>query len=74
MNKAKPKKLHANRSGFLRWVLHSNGTLPLEELQAACPKLTSEIFAATVTNADGEANLDEVHAAQSAGLPAPACR
>ncbi|AHD01709.1 calcium-binding protein [Leisingera methylohalidivorans] len=49
-----------------------NGTYSLEELQAAFPDLTAEIFATIDANADGEADLTEVKAAADAGLLAAA--
>lgn len=45
-----------------------NGTYSLEELQAAFPDLTEETFATIDANADGEADLAEVKAAEEAGL------
>ncbi|CUI00472.1 EF-hand domain-containing protein [Leisingera aquaemixtae] len=45
-----------------------NGTYSLEELQAAYPDLTAETFATIDSNADGEADLAEVQAAEEAGL------
>ncbi|MEW2912761.1 EF-hand domain-containing protein [Leisingera sp. JC11] len=49
-----------------------NGTYSLEELQAAFPDLTEETFATIDANADGEADLAEVKAAEEAGLLAAA--
>ncbi|MBY6058075.1 EF-hand domain-containing protein [Leisingera daeponensis] len=49
-----------------------NGTYSLEELQAAFPDLTEETFATIDANADGEADLAEVKAAEEAGLLATA--
>ncbi|WP_264212620.1 EF-hand domain-containing protein [Leisingera thetidis] len=49
-----------------------NGTYSLEELQAAFPDLTAETFATIDANADGEADLAEVQAAEEAGLLAAA--
>ena len=45
-----------------------NGTFSFVELQVAYPDLTEETFAAIDTNADGEADMDEVTAAEEAGL------
>lgn len=45
-----------------------NGTFSFSELQAAYPDLTEEGFTAIDTNADGEADMDEVTAAEEAGL------
>ncbi|OED50648.1 calcium-binding protein [Rhodobacteraceae bacterium (ex Bugula neritina AB1)] len=45
-----------------------NGTYSLAELQAAFPDLTEETFATIDVNADGEADLAEVTAAEEAGL------
>ena len=45
-----------------------NGTYSIEELQAAFPELTAEAFAQIDVNADGEADMTEVEAAQAAGL------
>ncbi|MBY6140858.1 EF-hand domain-containing protein [Leisingera daeponensis] len=49
-----------------------NGTYSLEELQAAFPDLTEETFATIDANADGEADLAEVKAAEEADLLATA--
>ena len=45
-----------------------NGSYSMDELQAAFPELTAEIFAQIDANADGEADMAEVEAAQAAGL------
>jgi len=45
-----------------------NGTYSLEELQAAYPDMTAEVFAQIDANADGEADMAELEAAQGAGL------
>lgn len=48
-----------------------NGTYSLEELQAAFPDLTQEVFTAADTDADGALSADELKAAQDAGnIPA----
>ncbi|MCB4457458.1 EF-hand domain-containing protein [Leisingera sp. McT4-56] len=49
-----------------------NGTYSLEELQAVFPDLTEETFATIDADADGEADLTEVKAAEEAGLLAAA--
>ena len=45
-----------------------NGTYSMEELQAAFPELSAEAFAQIDANADGEADMAELEAAQKAGL------
>ena len=48
-----------------------NGTYSLEELTAAFPALTAEVFKAADTTADGQLSADELAAAQKAGtIPA----
>lgn len=55
--------------GFAAEVdVNGNGTLSLEELQVAYPDLTAETFGQIDVNADGEADVAEVTAAQEAGL------
>ncbi|WP_297339134.1 EF-hand domain-containing protein [Pseudophaeobacter sp.] len=44
-----------------------NGTFSLAELQTAYPDLTAKDFVEIDTNADGNADLAEVQAAQEAG-------
>lgn len=45
-----------------------NGTYSMEELQAAFPELSAEAFSQIDVNADGEADMAELEAAQQAGL------
>lgn len=45
-----------------------NGTWSMEELKAAHPTLTEEVFAAMDTNADGQVDLAEYEAAMGAKL------
>jgi opacity protein-like surface antigen len=45
-----------------------NGTFSLAELQTAYPDLTAKDFVEIDTNADGNADLAEVQAAQEAGI------
>ncbi|ABF63714.1 Calcium-binding EF-hand [Ruegeria sp. TM1040] len=45
-----------------------NGTLSFEELRLAYPALTEEVFAQVDLDASGGADLEEVIAAQEAGL------
>ena len=48
-----------------------NGTYSFDELKAAVPDLTEEVFKAADTNADGQLSADELKAAQDAGkIPA----
>ena len=48
-----------------------NGTYSFDELKAAFPDLTAEVFKAADTNADGQLSADELAAAQKAGkIPA----
>lgn len=42
--------------------------LTIDEVQAAMPEVTVEVFNAMDTNADGALDADEVEAAQEAGL------
>ncbi|MBF9030669.1 EF-hand domain-containing protein [Rhodobacterales bacterium HKCCE3408] len=44
-----------------------NGTVSLEELQAAMPDMTEETFVSMDTNGDGSLDLDEIGAAMDAG-------
>ncbi len=44
-----------------------NGTYSMEELAAAYPDLTEEIFVTVDANADGEVDADELAVAQAAG-------
>ncbi|MCV2868597.1 EF-hand domain-containing protein [Defluviimonas sp. WL0002] len=44
-----------------------NGTYSIEELTAAYPDLTPELFAEIDANADGAVDADELAAAQEAG-------
>lgn len=44
-----------------------NGTYSMEELQAAYPDLTAEVFTSIDANADGAVDADELAAAQEAG-------
>lgn len=49
----------------------SNGVFSYEEMVAAFPDLTHEVFAAADTNGDGSLDADELKAAQDAGtIPA----
>lgn len=49
----------------------ANGTFSFDELKAAFPDLTEEVFKAADTNADGQLSADELKAAQDAGnIPA----
>jgi len=49
----------------------SNGVFSYEEMVAAFPDLTPEVFAAADTNGDGALDADELKAAQDAGtIPA----
>lgn len=45
-----------------------NGTWSMEELKAAHPSLTEEVFAAMDTNADGQVDAAEYEAAMGAKL------
>lgn len=48
-----------------------NGTYSFDELKAAFPDLTDEVFKAADANADGQLSADELKAAQDAGkIPA----
>ena len=48
-----------------------NGLFSMEELKAAFPDLTDEVFKAADTDADGALSADELKAAQEAGhIPA----
>lgn len=48
-----------------------NGVYSMEELVAAFPELTEEVFKAADTDADGALSADELKAAQEAGnIPA----
>lgn len=44
-----------------------NGTYSMEELMAAYPDLTEDIFVTVDANADGEVDADELAVAQAAG-------
>ncbi|MCX7889271.1 MAG: EF-hand domain-containing protein [Rhodobacteraceae bacterium] len=44
-----------------------NGSYSMEELKAAYPDLTEEIFKKVDTNADGSVSAEELKAAQDAG-------
>ncbi len=44
-----------------------NGTFSIEELTAAYPDMTAELFATVDANADGAVDADELAAAQEAG-------
>lgn len=45
-----------------------NGTYSIEELRAAYPDLTDEVFATVDANGDGQVDADELAAAQEAGV------
>lgn len=45
-----------------------NGTYSIEELRAAYPDLTDEVFASVDANGDGQVDADELAAAQEAGV------
>ena len=45
-----------------------DGAFSMEEMQAAYPDLTSDVFAAVDVNADGVVDTDELAAAQEAGI------
>ena len=44
-----------------------NGTYSMEEMTAAYPDMTEEVFASVDANADGAVDADELAAAQEAG-------
>ncbi len=44
-----------------------NGTYSIEELTAAYPDMTAELFSTIDVNADGAVDADELKAAQEAG-------
>ncbi len=50
----------------------ANGTYSMEELQAAMPDLTPEVFASVDANADGAVDPTELVAAIEAGTIKPA--
>lgn len=47
-----------------------NGTYSIEEMTAAYPDMTPELFAEIDANADGAVDADELAAAQEAGMVA----
>ncbi|MDW4547932.1 EF-hand domain-containing protein [Defluviimonas sp. D31] len=48
-----------------------NGSFSIEELTAAYPDMTAEVFASIDANGDGAVDADELAAARESGIIAP---